>query len=159
MLVAIGVVASFIIMMLPPTSGRKAVRQRTASSITALSNVYGFLISTWITNRADEKVAHIPAKWSRDFRTRLLGIAQEINTIRELTDLAKWEGGIRGAWPSEEYTRLGDVQIEMVSALAQVGHVDHCLNSQLNLDDNSSVEPLGISRTIGGLLSFIARKS
>jgi hypothetical protein len=108
-------------MMLPPKSGRKAVRQRNASSILALSNVYGFLISTWITNRVEEKAAHTPAKWIREFRIRLITIGGDIQTIRELTELAKWEGSIRGAWPAEEYTRLVDVQSEMISALAQAG--------------------------------------
>lgn len=35
-------------MMLPPTSGRKAVRMRNASTIANLANLYAFLMSTWI---------------------------------------------------------------------------------------------------------------
>lgn len=44
----LGAGASFVMMMLPPTSGRKAVRQRNAASITSLERLYGFLLSVWI---------------------------------------------------------------------------------------------------------------
>jgi len=122
-LVMIGCLASFIVMMLPPKSGRKAVRLRNASSVVALSKIYGFLTSIWISSSSHRKVAaaNAPAEWTSDFLTRLVAQAQEINTIRDLTRLARWEGNIRGAWPSEEYFRLAEVQTEMVSGLAQLG--------------------------------------
>ncbi|KAJ4488072.1 hypothetical protein J3R30DRAFT_3433086 [Lentinula aciculospora] len=49
-LVIIGSTAAFIMMMLPPTSGRKAVRYRNASIITGLGNLYSFLMSTWMSD-------------------------------------------------------------------------------------------------------------
>jgi hypothetical protein len=113
--------ASFILMMLPPKSGRKAVRIRNASSVAALSKIYGFLISTWISDSSHDKEAAASSDWSTEFRTQLIAQALEIDTIKELTDLATWEGSIRGAWPSEEYLRLSDVQTEMISGLGQVG--------------------------------------
>lgn len=125
-----GAAASSMMMMLPPTSARKAVRQRNAGSITALSGVYGFLISTWISSRVNEKrdgeyVSKkdvVPAEWAREFRIMLIALAQGMQGIRELTELAKWEGSLRGAWPAEEYTKLADAQIEMIASLAQVSN-------------------------------------
>ncbi|KAJ7257147.1 hypothetical protein C8J57DRAFT_1136056 [Mycena rebaudengoi] len=119
-LVAIGSAASFILMMFPPKSSRKAVRQRNASSIASLGSAYGSLISTWIANRDDEKDAALPAAWSTDFGA-LMALAEEMHTIRELTELAKWEGSFRGQWPAEEYTKLIDVQVEMIASLTQLG--------------------------------------
>ncbi|KAF8831393.1 hypothetical protein HHX47_DHR1000519 [Lentinula edodes] len=49
-LVIIGSTAAFIIMMLPPSSGRKAVRLRNAFVITGLGNLYSFLMSTWLSD-------------------------------------------------------------------------------------------------------------
>ncbi|KAJ6610792.1 hypothetical protein B0H10DRAFT_2059028 [Mycena sp. CBHHK59/15] len=122
-LVVTGSAASFIVMMFPPKSGRKAVRQRNAASIASLSNVYGFLISTWIANRDDEQpvLAGTPAAWTTDFRARLLALAEEMHAIRELTELAKWEGSIRGKWPAADYTKLVDIQGDMIASLAQLG--------------------------------------
>lgn len=114
-------------MMLPPTSSRKAVRHRNASSINALSRLYSMLISTWISGNsplgAAEENEKVPPKgdaWLKEFRKRLIGIAEELQVIRGLTSQAKWEGSIRGKWPAAQYTRLVDVQSEMISSLAQV---------------------------------------
>ncbi|KAJ6556814.1 hypothetical protein DFH09DRAFT_987191 [Mycena vulgaris] len=121
-LVVTGSAASFIVMMFPSKSGRKAVRQRNAASIASLSTVYGFLLSAWIGVRADAD-AQLPstAAWTAAFRGRLMSLAEEMHTIRELTDLAKWEGSIRGKWPAAEYTKLVNVQVEMIASLAQLG--------------------------------------
>lgn len=120
-LVVTGCAASFIAMMLPPKSGRKAVRQRNAASIASLASAYGFLVSAWIGAR-DGDGAETPAvaPWAGQFRTRLLALAEEMHTIRELTALARWEGSIRGKWPAAKYTQLLDVQVEMIASLAQV---------------------------------------
>jgi hypothetical protein len=122
-LVVIGSGASFIIMMLPPTSGRKAVRIRNASIISSISRIYGFLISTWITPSTEEKKDIHPdsPEWMREFRKRLIALADEITTLRGLTEVARWEGSVRGAWPVDEYIRLVDVETEMIAGLAQLG--------------------------------------
>ncbi|KAJ7775586.1 hypothetical protein B0H16DRAFT_1713170 [Mycena metata] len=123
-LVVTGCAASFVVMMLPPTSGRKAVRTRNARSIAALSNFYGFLISTWIGAREEDaqlKPGVAPPAWTGEFRAQLMALAEEMTTIRELTNLARWEGSIRGKWPAEEYTKLVDVQIDMITSLGALG--------------------------------------
>jgi hypothetical protein len=112
-------------MMFPPKSGRKAVRTRNAASIAALADAYGFLLSAWITSRVQGDGAPRPelkltAPWTAAFRAQLLALGEELQTIRALTGLARWEGSIRGKWPAAEYTRLIDVQVEMVGVLAQV---------------------------------------
>ncbi|KAJ6538107.1 hypothetical protein B0H19DRAFT_1079182 [Mycena capillaripes] len=123
-LVTTGSAASFIVMMFPPKSGRKAVRTRNATSIASLANAYGFLISAWIGTRtagAPELELTAPGGWTAAFRAQLLALGEEMHTIRALTELAKWEGSIRGKWPAAEYTRLVDVQVEMIVILAQLG--------------------------------------
>ncbi|KAK0186249.1 hypothetical protein F5146DRAFT_1065188 [Armillaria mellea] len=126
-LVVIGSGASFVVMMLPPTSGRKAVRLRNASSITSLSNLYGHLISAWISEvdsdeeKDERKAEQVKAKWMKEFRDKVIAASVEMRTIRELTELATWEGSLRGKWPREEYVQLVEVQIEMVSSLSQLG--------------------------------------
>ncbi|KAI0297584.1 hypothetical protein B0F90DRAFT_1819180 [Multifurca ochricompacta] len=97
-LAMIGCGASFIMMMLPPMSGRQAVRLRAATSINALSHVYTSLISAWITEGNEGKDVPEAAMM-----------------------LASWEGGIRGRWPQEEYSKLTEVQEEMIGVLAQLG--------------------------------------
>ncbi|KAJ7463697.1 hypothetical protein FB451DRAFT_1352935 [Mycena latifolia] len=122
-LVVTGSAASFIVMMFPPKSGRKAVRQRNAASIASLASAYGVLVAAWIARAdadADEKLTPTRA-WTAAFRGRLMALAEEMHAIRELTGLAKWEGSVRGRWPAKEYERLVDVQVDMVSSLAQLG--------------------------------------
>ncbi|KAJ7478392.1 hypothetical protein FB451DRAFT_1452874 [Mycena latifolia] len=126
-LVMVGAAASLILMMFPPKSGRKAVRQRNAASIAALGECYAFLISTWIA-KPEPLSTTAPAPWAADFRARLMGLADEMRAIRELTGLARWEGSIRGKWPAAEYARLVDVQGDMIGSLAQLasalGHLE-----------------------------------
>jgi len=121
-LVAVGSAASFIIMMLPPTSGRKAVRLRNASVITSLSESYGFLMSTWIGTQTHQKKRHAaPVTWIKEFRQRLIALSDQIQSAKQMTELAKWEGSIRGKWPVEEYHKLIETEFEMLSGLAQLG--------------------------------------
>ncbi|KAJ6506182.1 hypothetical protein C8R47DRAFT_1037328 [Mycena vitilis] len=132
-LVVAGSAASFIVMMFPPKSGRKAVRTRNAGSIASLSNAYGFLISAWIAAQREgptplSSTLTQPGGWAATFRAQLLALGEELQTIRALTGLAKWEGSIRGRWPAEVYMRFVDVQSEMVAILAQLatslGHLE-----------------------------------
>ncbi|KAJ7261026.1 hypothetical protein C8J57DRAFT_1184384 [Mycena rebaudengoi] len=114
-LVVIGCAASFVMMMFPPKSGRKAVRQRNASSIASLGSAYASLISMWITKRDDESTPAYPVD------LRAIALTEEMHTIQDLTELAKWEGNFRGRWPAAQYTKLVDVQVEMVGSLTQLG--------------------------------------
>jgi hypothetical protein len=105
-------------MMLPPTSGRKAVRLRNASVINSISETYSFLISTWIGSQKD--TPSTSATWLQDFRAKLISLSDQVQSVKQMTELAKWEGSVRGKWPVEEYQRLVDVEYEMISGLAQV---------------------------------------
>ncbi|KAF8206811.1 hypothetical protein K438DRAFT_1816457 [Mycena galopus ATCC 62051] len=146
-LVVVGSAASFIVMMLPPTSGRKAVRTRNAKAIASVASAYGFLLSAWIEMReggAPEPKFTPPGGWPAAFRKQLLALGEELHTIRELTELAKWEGSIRGKWPAAEYRRLVNVQVEMTAVLAQLatslGHLQK--EQQLAyLDDSKVLNP------------------
>lgn len=111
-------------MMLPPTSGREAVRLRNASAITRISEIYSFLISTWITQTHQKKTPAAPATWIKDFRINLVALADQIQSAKQMTELAKWEGSIRGKWPIEEYRALVVAEMEMISGLAQVNRED-----------------------------------
>jgi hypothetical protein len=59
--------------------------------------------------------------WLAEYRTRLLSIASQIQELRGQTQIAKWEGNIRGKWPIEEYEVLVESSWEMLAALAQLG--------------------------------------
>jgi hypothetical protein len=108
-------------MMLPPKSGRKAVRLRAAASIDALGHVYTSLMSAWITESDAGKDAPFTfSKWVKAFRMRLIAVALQILAGKQQMALASWEGGVRGRWPKEEYIKLTEVQEEIVAVLAQV---------------------------------------
>lgn len=120
-----GAAASFILMMFPPKSGRKAVRLRNASTITSLSCIYSGLLSAWIYDKGpdpDEKPGtSVPLPdWIPFFREKLTAVWQKLQATKMQTSIARWEGGIRGAWPYDEYVKLADTQLEMISHLALV---------------------------------------
>jgi len=118
----IGCWASFIVMMLPPKSGRKAVRMRAAASIDGLGHVYTSLMSVWITESDTGKDASfLSLNWLKLFRKQLIAITLQLLAGKEQMRLASWEGGIRGRWSKEEYAKLTEIQEEMVGVLAQLG--------------------------------------
>ncbi|KAF9261644.1 hypothetical protein L218DRAFT_961130 [Marasmius fiardii PR-910] len=151
-LVAIGSGASFAMMMLPPKSGRKAVRRRNASLVGAISNLYAFLVATWISDNLSKDTSdedsdgyehdRPPSFWVREFRERLFGLAEEVTAIRGLTALAKWEGSIRGRWPAEDYCTLIEVQADMISPLAQLA------NALVQMDDAWRLQFLHCTRVL-----------
>jgi Aromatic acid exporter family member 2 len=116
-----GCAASFVIMMLPPKSGRKAVRLRAAASIDGLGHVYTTLMSAWITeNDAGKDSSFASSNWIRAFRGRAITVGLQIMASKQYMMAASWEGGIRGRWPQEEYAKLTEVQEEIVAVLSQV---------------------------------------
>ncbi|KAI0266395.1 hypothetical protein BC834DRAFT_969434 [Gloeopeniophorella convolvens] len=121
-LVMIGSAASFILMMLPAKSARKAVRLNSAKTITGLSHVYGTLMSAWIAESVSSKELGPPAlpPWATSFRSSLIAIALQLRDLKEMAQWARWEGSIRGHWPYEEYNRLTEVQQEMVAVFSQL---------------------------------------
>ncbi|KAL0565348.1 hypothetical protein V5O48_016677 [Marasmius crinis-equi] len=155
-LVAIGSGASFVMMMLPPQSGRKDVRRRNASLIAAISNLYAFLVATWISedsspkrdkdgtgeDNLSSKHELSSAVWPGEFRKRIFQLAEEVNNIRQLTHLAKWEGSIRGRWPAEDYQALVEVQAEMIPPLVQLA------NALVKMDDQWRLKFLHSTRVL-----------
>ncbi|KAI0746793.1 hypothetical protein C8Q80DRAFT_1220068 [Daedaleopsis nitida] len=73
-LVTIGSAASFILMMLPPKSGCKAVRLRNASTISGLSYLYSHLTSLWLSSAepSDNKNGDILHQWPRELREKFM---------------------------------------------------------------------------------------
>lgn len=113
-------------MMLPPTSGRKAVRLRNATTIMSISEAYSFLISTWIGKQKETRSASLT--WLQEFREKLISLSDQAQSVKQMTELAKWEGSIRGKWPVEEYYQLVDAEYEMISGLAQVDVLPYILS-------------------------------
>ncbi|THH31626.1 hypothetical protein EUX98_g2549 [Antrodiella citrinella] len=152
--VIIGVAASFIMMMLPPKSGRKAVRLRNANTIMMISNLYQEITSAWIKipsssaslekNEPDLSFAEqIPF-----LRDRLLGVATQLQALAGQTMIAKFEGNFRGKWPMDEYLKLVETQVEMLIALGLLG------GALAQLDQHKRVLFLHHTRTVNP--SFIA---
>ena len=107
--------------MLPPKSGRKAVRLRTAASIDALGHTYTTLMSAWIMENDEGKDAPFASSgWVKSFRRRLIAVTVQIQAGKQQMMLASWEGSVRGRWPKEEYVKLTEVQEEMIAVLSQV---------------------------------------
>jgi hypothetical protein len=84
-LVMIGSAASFIVMILPAKSARKAVRLRCSNSITSLSHIYTFLMSAWITNTPSAKELRRagPPLWANSFRDNLFEVAIQLRDLKE----------------------------------------------------------------------------
>ena len=117
----IGCAASFIVMMLPPKSSRKAVRLRTAQSVSALGRVYTSIMSAWITESDVGKDASFTSSnWVKGFRGRLIGVTLQILDGKQEMMFASWEGNIRGRWPQHEYARLTEIEEDMIGVLSQV---------------------------------------
>ena len=107
-------------MMFPPQSGRTAVRRRNASNITAISYLYSSLISAWISDK--ERPDSKGAEWIAGFRDRLVAVATQLQAVKAQTEIARWEGGIRGAWPYEEYVKMEEIETRMLGGIALVCH-------------------------------------
>ncbi|KAI0826576.1 hypothetical protein BC628DRAFT_1419081 [Trametes gibbosa] len=120
LLVMIGCAASFIVMMFPPKSGRKAVRLRNASTLSGLSYLYSHLTSLWLS-AADGPLAQAGDRWPEELRVKFIALAEQIQDLRLRTAMSKWEGNIRGVWAADEYNRLLEVEGDMLSSLALVG--------------------------------------
>lgn len=131
-------------MMLPPKSGRKAVRLRNATTIISLSRLYSRLLSAWINDQLpgpdETEKAGIPSATTEiitEIREQLVAVWIQLQATKTQTAIAKWEGGVRGAWPMNEYMNLVDTQIEMISHLASVRRLS-------GNDDREMTHPSGL---------------
>ncbi|KAI0777718.1 hypothetical protein BD413DRAFT_519071 [Trametes elegans] len=130
LLVMIGCAASFIVMLFPPKSGRKAVRLRNASVISGLSYLYSHLTSLWLspegpfvrpTETKDGITSDPRYRWPAELRAKFIGLSEQIQDLRVRTAMSKWEGNIRGSWPIEDYSRLLEVESDMLHSLVLLG--------------------------------------
>jgi Aromatic acid exporter family member 2 len=119
--------ASAIMMFVPPKSAKTAVRLANASVVFELSQLYSILVSKWIMGEEAAATGKKPSKevqqispWSIEFRTAFTKAGAKLRVLKTRTNLARWEGSIRGAWPVDQYNELNDVETEMLSCLAQV---------------------------------------
>lgn len=112
-------------MMLPPRSGRTALRMRDASVIAELSDIYAHLMSAWVSEEVKpesdgQEGTFSNPDWVPEFRRRVVAVAQEIQQARIQTAMAVWEGNVRGRWPREDYNKLCNTMSDMVASLTQV---------------------------------------
>ncbi|KAF8756858.1 putative ER transporter, 6TM, N-terminal [Rhizoctonia solani] len=134
-LVLVGFAASFIMMILPPQSSRKALRLGTASTVSQISQLYGLLISSWLTveeeaedekaDKEDPSELNKPnsrpyEKWQPVFRAKLISVAGALSAQKMQMATIKWERNIRGGWPAEHYEKLLEIQSKMLSDLIQL---------------------------------------
>ena len=157
--IALGCVASFILIIIPPTSGRKAVRLRNAAIINDLSSLYSVLMTAWISKEGEDqeqiaekniapesvtednekkasitdKIPRRERKWVQSFREKILPLAQQMQGLKRQTLTAKWEGNLRGAWPIEEYITLVEKEFDMLAALTQVRTYAHATRSKVSI--------------------------
>ncbi|TFK82815.1 hypothetical protein K466DRAFT_666286 [Polyporus arcularius HHB13444] len=123
LLVMIGCAASFILMMFPPKSGRKAVRLRNAAVISGISYLYSHITSLWLSAgepfeaARQQKGASANRVWSPQLREKVISIAEQLQDLRVRTVMSKWEGSIRGAWAFEDYNQLVELENDMLGSL------------------------------------------
>lgn len=117
-----GSAASFITMMLPPKSGRKAVRLKNANILMQLSSLYSDITAAWISSEGvpDNDLAKSAKEWNPAVRAKVISIATQLQVLRMQTAMAKWEGNIRGVWPMGEYMKLLEVETDIMASLALV---------------------------------------
>jgi hypothetical protein len=81
-------------------------------------------MAAWITDTPTSKeLKSGSSAWASSFRNELFVVALQLKDLKETAELARWEGNVRGHWPYGEYSRLIDVQQEMIASLAQVGRI------------------------------------
>lgn len=89
-----------------------------------MSETYAFLIETWIGPGAvggGVDASKSSPEWLSEFRLRLVALAGQVTAVRSLTELARWEGNLRGKWPHAQYARLEEVEQAMITGFAQLG--------------------------------------
>ena len=155
-----GSAASFILMLLPPKSARKAVRLGCGKTLNSLSHIYASLMSAWITNTPTSKeLKSGQSPRASSFRRNLGAVALQVGNLKDTARLARWEGNVRGHWPYAEYDRLVDVEQEMISVLAQVSRVS-VWELRTFVDFRKSSQVLSRSSTTNGeQISCIIPKS
>jgi hypothetical protein len=144
--VCIGIAASFIVMLFPAKSGRKAVRLHNAALIHSLSHIYSTLMSIWIAGPPSTKGKDKPSTNQEHpitapdsvLRPQFLAAMQQIKLLRGETMLARWEGSVRGSWPSEKYTRIVDAEASILTSLTQVNSNLYFIRSSVFIIYDSS---------------------
>src|SRR5258708_181254 len=112
-------------MLLPPKSGRKAVRLRASASIDELGHAYTMLMSAWIVEDDSRKdVSFTSTGWVKPFRRRLIAVTAQIQAGKQKNMLASLEGRICGPWPRGGDIKLTGVQGEMGAGLSQVRDIE-----------------------------------
>ncbi|KAI0300497.1 hypothetical protein B0F90DRAFT_1723438 [Multifurca ochricompacta] len=120
-LVMIGSAASFIVMLFPAKSARKAVRLGCAMTMTSLSHVYASVMSAWISgNPSSKELKSGKSTLADSLRQSLSAVALQLRDLKDTAGLARWEGSVRGHWPYDDYMRLAGIQEEMVAVFAQL---------------------------------------
>ncbi|KAI0689735.1 hypothetical protein BC835DRAFT_1367615 [Cytidiella melzeri] len=119
-------------MMLPPKSGRKAVRLRNVSILVSLSSLHSDIVSMWISSKGTTNIGtpNFTNDWFADVRVKIVTIATQLQTLKQQMALAKWENSIRGVWPIEKYMKLADQETRMMANLAWVRSALAQLNNE-----------------------------
>lgn len=114
-------------MMLPPKSGRKAVRLRNAAVISGISYLYSHITSLWLSagepfqTARQQKGSDAPRRhWTPQLREKIITLAEQLQDLRVRTAMSKWEGSIRGAWAFEDYNQLVELEQDMLGSLILV---------------------------------------
>ncbi|CAO1615116.1 unnamed protein product [Sympodiomycopsis kandeliae] len=120
--VGIGATAAVIWSILPPSSTlRQYVRSSHAASIHRLGMLHCRLLA-FTTNHHDDETLD-PFTLSAD----LISLRQKLRRVDAMKDRVSYETSLKGAWPTERYSRLFEVQLELSKLLSTVVVVSHRL--------------------------------
>ncbi|KAI0700344.1 hypothetical protein BC835DRAFT_1328534 [Cytidiella melzeri] len=119
-------------MVLPPKSGRKAVRLRNVSILVSLLSLNSDIVIMWISceGKTNIEKPRSTNDWFADVRVKIVTIATQLQTLKQQTALENWVSSIRGVWPIEEYMKLADQETRMMANLAWLGSALAQLNNE-----------------------------
>lgn len=111
--VGIGATAAVIWSIMPPSSTlRQYVRLSHAASIHSLGMLHCRLLAFTSNHHDDETLD--PDTLSAD----LISLRQKLRRVNALTDRVSYETSLKGAWPTERYETLFQVQLELAKLLS-----------------------------------------
>ncbi|KAF8319110.1 hypothetical protein DL93DRAFT_2181150 [Clavulina sp. PMI_390] len=126
-LVVIGIVASGILMLIPPRSSRSMIRKANAKTLREISAFYSGIVEAWVeAEDVDyrELGADSEGKAKLDrVKARFLKVQSRLALLKQQTTVAKFEINFRGPWAQDEYLALVECQMHMLDALFQLAGV------------------------------------
>ncbi|GAA5854342.1 hypothetical protein JCM9279_004726 [Rhodotorula babjevae] len=155
LLVLIGAAIGAVFLLIPPQSSRRLVRRTHATCVSELGRLYTAIVSEWLSEEGYDESASVDrerdgSKDGADLRekeepfsaasrqvgrAKMLALRVKLNSSRVAIEQAAFEPSLRGDWPKDNYSRLLNLQLALLQALAQLAQalirLDHTWRERL----------------------------